>query len=151
MEFPRFNSCLVLTLDASESTPVRGVSGGNSRTSSGGSSPEASAAEGRMRTGAGAGAGAGRLLPGAWAVSLSLSPRGVAAGLQELRELRSALLAPRWTSAQREGLEQTGSAARGLHGPFVRARLCSACSQETPKLPLCLPPGQDILMWYFCQ
>lgn len=101
----------------------------------------------------GAGAGAGRLLPGARGVrgvslSLSLSPRGVAAGL---RELRSALLAPRWTSAQREGFEQMGSAARGLHGPFVRARLCSACSQETPKLPLCLPPGQDILMGYFCQ
>lgn len=138
----------MLTLDASESTPVRVVSGGNSRTSSGGSSPVASAAEGRMGT------GAGRLLPGARGVrgvSLSLSPRGVAAELRELRELRSAVLAPRWTSAQREGFEQTGSAAEGLHGPFVRARLCSACSQETPRLPLCLPPGQDILMWYFCQ
>lgn len=69
----------MLALDASESMPVRGVSGGNSRTSSGGSSSEASAAEGRMGTGA----GAGRLLPGARGVrgvSLSLSPRGVAAG-----------------------------------------------------------------------
>lgn len=143
MEFPWLNSCL----DARENTPVRDVSAGNFLSSSAGGSPVDLVGRGQRWRGGTAGPGScgrwgrlGRLGKcGRWGSCRRWGRCGMCRRFGTCgrcgRCARSALQFPLWRSVQREGFEQLGSAAKGLHDLFVRSMLCTPLFQETQKLP----------------